>query len=417
MSKRSVLALLGYGVFVLFWLFQESAVAQNKPTSVAESLNARFELRNGDRVVFLGNSLFENDLQYGYLELALTTRWPERNVTYRNIGWTGDNVFGVARSTITNPPTAYELLMDHLTKAQPTIVFVAYGGIEAQEGEEGLPAFQEGLTKLLDKIDQLGAKAVLLSPIPILSAEADGNLAKRNAMLELYSSAIAKTAVARNKRFIDVFNPILERSKQSRLTENGIHLNQTGYYYLAGILEKGLGLEPRSKPVTITVTKTAAEAAAPAKVLDTRVNMTNLKFTIDERYLPLPPPMTESGETTLGQIVKITGLKKGFYRLTADNSEVVAASAKQWETGVFIQQGGSFEQAQELQQLIIKKNELFFFQYRPLNTTYILGMRAHEQGNHVKELEEQSIIIAWLEGQIALNRSPKTSVYQLTLLK
>ena len=417
MRKRSVLAVLCSSVFGLFWLSNGLAVAQNKPTPIAETPNARFELKDGDRIVFLGNSLFENDFQYGYLELALTTRWPERNVTYRNIGWTGDNVFGVARSTITNPPTAYELLMDHLTKAQPTVVFVAYGGIEAQEGEEGLPTFQDGLTKLLDKIDQLGAKAILLSPIPILSADADETITKRNAMLKLYGSTIAKIAMDRGKQFIDVFNPILERSKQSRLTENGIHLNETGYYYLATILEKGLGLEARSKPVTITVAKTAAEAAAPAKVLNAGDNTVDLKFTIEEQYLPLPPPVAELGGTTSGQFVKITGLKKGFYRLAAVNLDVITASASQWETGVFIQQGPSFEQVNELRQCIIKKNELFFFQYRPLNTTYILGMRAHEQGKHAKELEEQSIIITWLEGQIALKRTPQPRIYHLTLLK
>ncbi|MCY7359389.1 MAG: GDSL family lipase, partial [Rudanella sp.] len=132
-------AILTYSLLSLLYLLNDQAPAQTKPQSASESGNAPFELRKGDRVVFLGNSLFENDFQYGYLELALTTRWPDRDLTFRNLGWTGDNVFGVARSTITNPPTAYELLMDQLTKAQPTVVFVAYGGIEAEEGEAGIP--------------------------------------------------------------------------------------------------------------------------------------------------------------------------------------------------------------------------------------------------------------------------------------
>jgi lysophospholipase L1-like esterase len=417
MRKRKVVAILGYSLFILLYRPDGLAFAQNKLQPVAESLNSPFELKNGDRVVFLGNSLFENDFQYGYIELALTTRWPDRDVTYRNIGWTGDNVFGVARSTITNPPTGYELLMEHLTKAQPTVVFVAYGGIEAQDGEAGLPAFKEGLTKLIDKIDQLGAKAVLLSPIPILSADSAESVAKRNAMLELYAATIANVARERGKRFIDIFKPIQEVSKNVAVTENGIHLNETGYYNLASILEKGLGLGPRTEPVAITISKSAAEATNPAKILDPGANATGLKFTIKERYLPLPLPAGESGLTNPGQVVKITGLKKGFYTLTIDNLEVITVSAKQLEKGVEIRQGPSFEQAHELQQMVLKKNELFFFQYRPPNTTYILGMRSHEQGRHAKGLEEQSLIIKWLEGQIALIRAPKSRVYQLTLLK
>ena len=84
---------------------------------------------------------------------------------------------------------------------------------------------------------------------------------------------------------------------------------------------------------------------------------------------------------------------------------------------VEIRQGRSLALSRELQEMIVKKNELFFFQYRPLNTTYILGFRSYEQGRHVKGLEEQSILIKWLEGQIALHRKPTTHVYQLSLLK
>lgn len=416
MRKRTVSAILRTSLLVFLYLFCGSVVAQTTPTSITESLQTPFELKNGDRVVFLGNSLFEDDFQYGYLELALTTRWPGRDVTYRNLGWTGDNVYGVARSTITNPPTGYDLLMEHITKAQPTVVFVGYGGIEAQEGEAGLAMFTDGLTKLIDKIDQLGARTVLLSPIPVLSADSVANLTKRNAMLERYAATIAKMAEERGKRFVDLFKPIQEAGKTAVLTDDGVHLNEAGYYYLATILEKGLGLAPRTKPVMITMAKTGAEAAAPVKLLETDSKTNRLTFTLDESYLQLPVHETNV-DAGARQVLKIAGLKKGIYTLNADDEEILTASANQWEAGVDIRQGPAFEQVRELQHMIVKKNELFFFQYRPLNTTYILGMRAHEQGRHAKGLEEQSLIIKWLEGQIALKRIPKPSVYKLTLLK
>ena len=56
-----------------------------------------FELRDGDRVVWLGGTFVERAQQYGYIELALTTRWPDRNVTFRNLGWSADDVFGESR--------------------------------------------------------------------------------------------------------------------------------------------------------------------------------------------------------------------------------------------------------------------------------------------------------------------------------
>ncbi|HAK75410.1 MAG TPA: GDSL family lipase, partial [Runella sp.] len=215
-------------------------------------LTAPFAFENGDRVLFVGNSLIENDVQFGYLELALTTRWPNRNLTFRNIGWSGDNVFGDARSYVTTPPTPYELLMQQITEAKPTVVFVAYGGIEAQEGEEGLPRFKQGLNQLIDKIDQLGAKTILVSPIPLLVSPSE-SVSQKNSALETYGSVIEQIAKARNKRFINVFRPILEAGKQSVITENGVHLNATGYYHLATFLEKGLGWTARNEGITLDV--------------------------------------------------------------------------------------------------------------------------------------------------------------------
>ena len=49
------------------------------------------------RVVFVGNTLVERAAGYGYLEAALTQRWRDRTVTFRNLGWSGDTVAGSAR--------------------------------------------------------------------------------------------------------------------------------------------------------------------------------------------------------------------------------------------------------------------------------------------------------------------------------
>ncbi|TDE12099.1 SGNH/GDSL hydrolase family protein [Dyadobacter psychrotolerans] len=410
MRNTKLLTLLGYILLVFITLPQKFAAAQNKTQTVTETPGGTFDLKNGDRVVFLGSSVFEDDFQYGYLELALTTRFPDRNVTFRNLGWSGDNVWGDARSTFTNPPTAYQHLMRNIAEAQPTIVFLAYGGVEAQEGQAGLARFQDGLNSLLNKIDELGSRVVLLSPVPVLSGDSSANIAKRNADLKLYSSAIAKIASERKKRFIDVFTPIQEAGKRVKVTEDGVHLNDTGYYYLAGALEKGLGLSQENKPAEITVSKSAADGSPSVKILDSGKDFNNLKFTVEESYLSLPIPSAITDQT---KKVKISGLKKGIYTLTADNEEVVTASAKKWAEGVEIKQGPSFVQTKALQQMILQKNDLHFFQYRPMNETYIIGFRAYEQGKHTKDLADQSILIKWIESQIALNRKPKEHIYKL----
>ena len=243
------------------------------------------------------------------------------------------------------------------------------------------------------------------------------NVTKRNADLELYASAIAKMALERGKQYIDIYKPIQEISKKASILENGVHLNEVGYYYLASILEKSLGLNTQPQPVSITISKNAAEASPSAKILESGKENTTLKFTLDEKYLPLPLPVNGNSITENLQLIKVAGLKKGFYTLTVDNQEVATASAQKWAEGVVITQGPDFNQVAQLREMIIKKNEQFFFQYRPLNRTYILGFRSYEQGRHAKGLEEQSLIIKWLEGQIALHSLPKSRVYQLSPVK
>lgn len=377
------------------------AFAQNKSPDPSA-----FSLKDGDRVVFLGNSIFENEFQFGYLELALTTRYADKGVTFRNLGWTGDNVWGEARSTYTNPPTPYEHLMQDITKAAPTVVFVAYGGVEAQEGQAGVARFKDGLGKLIDKIDALGARTVLLSTIPVASSDTAQRIASRNADLQLYSKAISEVASQRSKQFIDIYQPIDALIKTENIIENTVHLNEAGYYHLALILERKLGLIDGKSEVNIDAAKEPKPASGPAI----------LSFKRTPPFLPLPWPADAPGSTAQLETVRITGLKKGYYTLSAGNGQVVTASAKEWEKGIDVTQGPPFEQSARIREMIIRKNELHFFQYRPLNQTYIIGFRKYEQGRHVQGLEEQNILIKWLEGQIILHSTPKEVVYELRKL-
>ncbi len=382
------------------------------------SLNAQnFELKDNDRVVFLGNSIFENENQFGYLELALTTRWPDRNITFRNIGWTGDNVFGEARSYFTNPPTAYDLLLKQITDARPTIVFIAYGGIEAQSGEAGISRFKEGMNKLIDKIDELGARTILLSPIPVLTKNDPDNTNSRNAMLLKYSEEISKIASGRGKMFVDIFNPIKTVGEQNDLSENGFHLNKTGYYYLANILEKGLGLSSRNNELVISVNKQSAESSIPVKVEGTEKVFSGLSFTLEDKMLPLLQPENLQPDQNNKRIIKITGLKKGIYSLKADSDLIAVANADEWAKGVPVTEGLSFQKSRQLQAMIVKKSDIFFQQYRPLNRTYIVGFRKYEQGRHQEGLDNMNILITWLETQIISQRTPAAQAYQLIPVK
>ena len=51
------------------------------------------------RAVFLSDKLVEREKDFGYIELMMTLRFPERNVTFRNLGWSADTPVGISRAS------------------------------------------------------------------------------------------------------------------------------------------------------------------------------------------------------------------------------------------------------------------------------------------------------------------------------
>ena len=87
-----------------------------------------FSLENGDRVVFVGNTLIQCEQRYGYWETALTSRYPDKNVTFRNLGWSGDSVFGDAQASFGKPSDGFNHLKEHVLSLKPTVIVIGYGG-------------------------------------------------------------------------------------------------------------------------------------------------------------------------------------------------------------------------------------------------------------------------------------------------
>jgi hypothetical protein len=111
---------------------------------------AHLELTDGDRVVLLGSTLIEREQTYGYWEAMLTSHFPTRNVIFRNLGWSGDTVWGESRAGFGTAADGYKALVEHVEALQPTVVIVGYGTVESFAGEPGLPRFIAGLNTLLD---------------------------------------------------------------------------------------------------------------------------------------------------------------------------------------------------------------------------------------------------------------------------
>ncbi len=113
-------------------------------------------------------------------------------------------------------------------------------------------------------------------------------------------------------------------------------------------------------------------------------------------------------------LLKVTGLPSGQYELKEDGHRLEVKTAGEWNAGVPIATGADFEQFRQLRDTINRKNQLFFYRWRPQNITYLLGFRKHEQGNNAVEIPRFDPLVAEKEQEIARLRKPIPHVYELT---
>ena len=219
-------------------------------TAGATIATTAFELKSNDRVVFLGNSFFEQALDYGHVETALTLAWPGRKITFRNLGWDGDTVFGHSRAggrrraVFGDPAEGFARMTEHIQSLDPTVVFVAYGFNESFDGSEGVAAFREGLETLLKAIGESHRQIVLLSPPPMELANPD-HVKQHNAILAQYRDVLAEVATDNGHAFADLFSALTGK----RYSTNGIHPSDKGYRMIAGIIAKQLSVPSPKIPL------------------------------------------------------------------------------------------------------------------------------------------------------------------------
>src|SRR5687768_7871215 len=208
------------------------------PAKVAETKSAaiaRFELKDGDRVVFIGNTFFEREGRYGYIETMLTTRYPGRRITFRNLGWSGDTVWGESRGYF-EPEKGYQNLIDLVAELKPTVIFLAYGNNEAFTGKEGLEPFIKQYNKLLDDLERFTKRIVILGCIiPEKHEKPLPDFSGYSSTTGLYNTAIEALARKQEHHFFPIQIPKLDRQER-RATDNGLHLHDVGYFAVADTL-------------------------------------------------------------------------------------------------------------------------------------------------------------------------------------
>jgi len=374
--------------------------------------------QDGDRIVFLGATFIERMQEADYLETELICRFPKRNLTFRNLGWSGDTVGGISRAVFGSPADGFARLKKDLKGTQPSVVVLCYGGNEAYSGAEGLQGFEKDTAALLDTVESLTRRIVILTPpfqerrpAPLPSP------AEYNERLKLYVESLRRIGKDRGHQVIELAR-VVQSARQSLalsgqqavLTENGIHFGDRGYWALAPEIAKALAGRSSSWSVAVDAKSNKVEVQA-VEVSGLKVTPDRVGFTALSQRLPAAmPPQNAKGQSVPlrdTRYLKVEGLRAGKYQIHVDGKTVADTTAKQLAAGVKL--AGSWEQGQvdSLRKQIVAKNKLYFHRYRPQNETYLFLFRKREQGNNAVEIPQFDPLVEAAEKEIALLKKPK----------
>lgn len=226
-TKKPLQAILLFTIAVILGLAQpQSAVSQNG-----------LELKQGDNICYIGNTTADRMQHHAWLETYITALHPEHDLTFRNLGFSADELKTRPRSMNFGDSNQW------LTKCKADVVFCFFGYNEALKGKEGLSQFEKDLDSTIDEMlaqkynGKSAPRLVFFSPIAHENLQSpnlpDG--ADNNANLKLYSETMQKICAAKNVSYFDLFYTTgeLYQRTQKPLTMNGIHLLDRGNKALA----------------------------------------------------------------------------------------------------------------------------------------------------------------------------------------
>lgn len=326
-----------------------------------------FALRDGDTVVFLGDSITAARTYGKLVENYTLLRFPNRKVRFINAGRGGDTAAG-----------GLKRLDRDVFAHNPTVLTVAYGvndiGWGTKADDEHKKAYLDGIRGIVEACKKRGVRVYVCSAAA--TAE-DPDKAEAGFLQRMCDDGMSLTKsltgsvidVQRTMRGVQrkvraANEKVADRAKHDSLhMTDGVHLNDLGQLAMAYAILKGLGAPADVSAATIdaggrlvaakgcTVTGVAGKGGG---VEFTRHDAGlpfnyGLFYALHYRYVPVPDELNR-------YLLTVTGLPPGRYEVTADGRSAGAFTAGQLAGGVNIasttadpwQPGGPWDAQAEL---------------------------------------------------------------------
>lgn len=207
-------------------------------------------LQQGDRVVFVGDGLIEQQQYSGWVEALLTANHPETDVSFRNIGWSGDTPAGDSRLGLSlvqagreSEGEGWRQLQAQLELTRPTVLVIGYGmasGLEATgkfaDPEQAVTEFVADYQRLIEATRKISPEVRFAFITPIQHLDPTNAAAK---FINRLSQAIKQQATEQDAALID----LSQVASDTRLRKDPVHLNEAGYKAVALAVARQLSLD------------------------------------------------------------------------------------------------------------------------------------------------------------------------------
>ena len=411
---------------------------------------AEFQIHDGERVVFLGDSITEQRLYTTYIEAYALTRHPDWKLSFRNVGWGGDTAWlrqrahpdekdlfaadAAAQQKMVEDSVGRGLSRDVLP-LKPTFVTVKFG-MNDHSYQAFRPdifaAYTRSQTEIAKELAAAGARVTFLTPQPIEDKRADPDQDIRNQSLRKFSDGLKEVAAKNGAGFVDQFDPYMGLMMAARAADpkavigagDAVHPGPTGHTLMAWAVLKGLGATPEvssvavdfgKKSVTTTGCKVEKLTVADGKVSFDRLDKA-LPMPIDQRAeaaLKLAPVLADLSLYDL----QVTGLPEGTYEITIDGESAAKASADALAKGWNLTNSGGpiTAQSREVLKQVFAKNNLYFDRWRNVQ---LYSFPAWAKGAEVEARRDAEVKrldgeIAAAEAAIDVARKPKVHHFEV----
>lgn len=317
---------------------------------------------NGDRVVFLGNSITEAGYYGSNIWLYYMTRFPERRISVINAGIGGD-VAGQMndRFELDVLPKKPNILV--LTFGMNDSGYFEFNAANADEtAQQRIAKSHQNFMLLTEKLKaQPKIKPVMMSSSPYdETMENKNNYYKGKSKVMEQIIAFQQEAAKNNGwPYIDLFHPmteinIREQKKKPDFTNTGpdrIHPGRGGHLVMAALFLKSQGLAGKPVASIHIDTKKGLVGVENAKVDISKRSDVELSFNYMANALPFPidsvngvweNPQTQADALAVypfiqefnQEILKIENLKEGNYDLMIDGRRICMFSADALAKGI-----------------------------------------------------------------------------------